>query len=160
MPHRVENPVERNAQLLLAALPRPLEPGKDRLKARGIVIAPHVNDADRDVDLGVHHALRGQLLHHAPGDEFVVVGIVELPRDGLECLNEPGEISELVECFGFGQRDRLRVVACAQLTSVAGGIVPSRCRWSSALGSRRIKSRMSLSIKIQRAGANSERWRL
>ena len=44
-------------------------------KARGVEVAPHVDDADGDVDLGVDHALRGELLHHAPGGQFVVFGV-------------------------------------------------------------------------------------
>ena len=55
--HGVEDPVEREAQLALAALPRPLQAGKDGLEGARIVVAPHVDDAHGDVDLGVDHAL-------------------------------------------------------------------------------------------------------
>ena len=44
-------------------------------KQRGIEVAPHIDDADGDEDLGVDDALLGELLHHAPGDEFVVFGV-------------------------------------------------------------------------------------
>jgi hypothetical protein len=77
--HGVEDPVEREAQLALAAFAGALQAGKDGLEGARIVIAPHVDDADRDVDLGVDHALRGQPLHHAPGGQFVVFR-VDQPR--------------------------------------------------------------------------------
>ena len=70
--HGVEDPVEREAQLALGALAGPLQAGEDRLEGAWIEVAPHVDDADGDVDLGVDHALLGELLHHAPGGQFVV----------------------------------------------------------------------------------------
>jgi hypothetical protein len=70
--HGVEDPVEREAQLALGALAGPLQAGEDGLEGGGIVVAPVVDDADSDEDLGVDHALRGQVLHHAPGGQFVV----------------------------------------------------------------------------------------
>ena len=71
-------------------------------KARGIEVAPHVDDADGDVDLGVDNALRGQPLHHAPGGQLVVVRVDQPPGDGLEGLNKAGEIVEAVEGLGLG----------------------------------------------------------
>jgi hypothetical protein len=56
---------------------------------RGIVVAPHVDDADGDVDLGVDHALRGELLHHAPGGQLVVFRGDQPPGDGLEASMKP-----------------------------------------------------------------------
>src|SRR5580692_4254236 len=63
----VEDPVKREVQLALAALAGTLQASKDGLKALRIVVAPHVDDADGDVDLGVDHALLGQMLDLAPG---------------------------------------------------------------------------------------------
>ena len=68
----------------------------------------------------MHHALRGELLHHAPGDEFVVLGHLKPPRDGLEGLNESGEISELVDCVGFGLRQGDLIVSGAQFHQCGG----------------------------------------
>ena len=99
----VEDPVERETQLKRGALAGAFEAGEDRLKARGIEIAPHIDDADGDVDLGMDDALRGELLHHAPGCELVVFGACEPAGDGFEGFNEAGEISEAIERFGFGR---------------------------------------------------------
>ncbi len=116
----VEDPVEREAKLALAAFAGALQTGEDGLEARGVVVAPHVDDADGDVDLGMDDALRGEMLHHAPGDEFVIFGIDEAAGDGLEGLDEAGEVGELVDGFGFGKGERLGVVARAQLDERGG----------------------------------------
>jgi hypothetical protein len=84
------------------------------------VVAGHVDDADGDEDLGVNHALRCELLDHAPGEEFVVVGVDEPLADGLEGVKEAGEISEFVEVFGLGKGERLGIVAGAQLDQRGG----------------------------------------
>ena len=115
MAHGVEDPVEREAQFALAAFAGPFQAGEDGLEGGGIVVAPHVDDADGDVDFGVDDALRGEVLDHAPGGEFVVVGADEPARNGFEGLDEAGEVSELIEGFGLGERDGAGVVAPAQL---------------------------------------------
>ena len=115
MPHRVEDPIDADAQFALAALPRPFQAFEDGLEASRIVVAPHVNHADGDVDLGMHHALRRQRLDHAPRDQFVVVRMDELPCDRFEGLDESGEVGELVERIGLGLRHGLRIVTRAQL---------------------------------------------
>ena len=98
----VEDPVERRGRVRAArAFAGAFEAGEDGLEARGIVVAPHVDDADGDVDLGVDDALRGEMLHHAPGGELVVFGADEQAGDGFEGFDEAGEISELIEGFGF-----------------------------------------------------------
>ena len=55
-----------------------------------------------------------QPLHHPPRDQFVVVRADELPGDSLERLDEAGEVSELVDSFRGGERERRGVVAPAQ----------------------------------------------
>ena len=80
----------------------------------GIEIPPHVNDANRNKDLGVDYSLGGQVLHHAPGNEFVVFRGNQAARHGLEALNEAGEIVEAIEGFSLGWRDGLVVLAGAQ----------------------------------------------
>ena len=82
-------------------------------KARGIEVAPHIDDADRNVDLGMDDALLGEMLHHAPCGELVVFGVAEAAGDGLEGLDEFGEIGKTVEGLGFSQREGPGVVACA-----------------------------------------------
>ena len=85
------------------------------------MIAPHVNDADGDEYLGVDDALLGEMLHHAPGSEFVVPSVHQLAGDSLEGLDEAGEVSELVEGFSVRLRDRGCVVALAQLNERGWG---------------------------------------
>ena len=112
--HGVEDPVEREAQLAFSALAGPLQAGEDGLEGGGIVVAPVIDDADSDIDLGVDHSLGGQLLHHAPGGQFVVLRADQSPGDGLEGVQKAGEVGEAVESLGLGQRERAGVVASAQ----------------------------------------------
>jgi hypothetical protein len=63
-------------------------------KASGIVIAPQIDHAHRDEDLGVDHALLGQMLDHAPGGQFVVLGTDQQPGDGLEGFQKPVKLSK------------------------------------------------------------------
>jgi len=67
---------------------------QNRLESPRVEVAPHVDHAHGDEDLGMDNALLGQMLHHAPGNEFVVLGIDEPPRDGLESLDEPVKLSK------------------------------------------------------------------
>ena len=136
----VEDPVEREAQLARGALAGAFQGGEDGLEAAGIEVAPHIDDADGDVDLGVDDALGGELLHHAPGGELVVFGVGEAAGDGLEGLNEAGEVSETVERLGVARVMGRASWRALSSTSVAGRMVPSRCRCSSALGRRRMNS--------------------
>ena len=48
----------------------------------------------------------GEMLHHAPGGELVVFGGDEAGGDGLEGVEEAGEVAELVEFFGLGEGER------------------------------------------------------
>ena len=89
-------------------------------KAARIEVAPHIDDADGDVDLGVDDALLGEVLHHAPCGELVIFGVPEAAGDGLEGLNELGEIGEAVEGFGFGEGEGAGVVAGAELDQRGG----------------------------------------
>src|ERR1035437_2938779 len=43
VPHRVEDPVEREPQFALCALASPFQPGKNRLECSRIVIAPEID---------------------------------------------------------------------------------------------------------------------
>ena len=103
----VEDPVERDPQLALAALAGSFEAGEDGLEGGGVVVAPAVDDAGSDKDLGVDHALRGEMLDHAPGGQLVVFGADQAVGHGLEGIEEAGEVCESVECLGLGQRKRV-----------------------------------------------------
>ena len=96
----VKDPIEGEAKLARSALAGAFEAGEDGLEAAGIEVTPHIDDADRNEDLGVDDALCGELLHHVPGDYFVIFWVAEAARDGLEGLNEFGEVGKTVERLG------------------------------------------------------------
>ena len=93
MAHGVEDPVQRHAEVALAALAAAFQAFEQRSK---LAAAP-VNHADRDVHLRMQHVLRMQLLHHAIGDEFVVVGGAQALGDRLEGQQKSGEIFVLIK---------------------------------------------------------------
>ena len=101
MAHGVEDPIECEAKLAFAALAGPFQAGKDGLEGARIEVAPHIDDAYRNIDLRVDDALRGELLDHAPCGQFVVLGIDEAPGYRLEALNEGSEVVEIVERLGL-----------------------------------------------------------
>ena len=68
----------------------------------------------------MNHALLGQVLHHAPGGQFVVVGANQQTGDGLECLQKLAEVIETIERLSLGQGQRAGVVAGAQLRQRRG----------------------------------------
>jgi hypothetical protein len=53
------------------------------------VVAPVIDDADGDEDLGVDHALRGEMLDHAPGGQLVVFGVIQLRQTALKASRKP-----------------------------------------------------------------------
>ena len=153
MANGVEDPVEGEIELAGGALAGALERFKDGLEGARIEVAPHVDDADGDVDLGVDDALLGELLHHAPGDEFVVFRIDKPAGDCLEGLDESGEVVEAVVGLGLAEGHGVRIVAGAEiLDHVAGVMVPSRCRCSSALGRRRMNDSIDVMSQVYRVG--------
>ena len=95
----VEDPIEGEVELAGGALAGALQAGEDGLEGARIEVAPHIDDADGDVDLGVDHALVVQVLHHAPCRQFVILGVFQASRNGLEALNELGEVREAIERF-------------------------------------------------------------
>ncbi len=75
--HGVEDPQQRHAEVALAALPPALQALED-----GIEVAIAEQDhADGDIDLGVQHVFRLQLLHQAIGDELVIFRRAQPVRD-------------------------------------------------------------------------------
>ncbi len=104
--HGVEDPVEREAQLALATFAGAFQGGEDRLEGCWIVVAPAVEHAHGDVDLGVDDALRREMLDHAPGGQFVVLRSLQQAGDGLEGVQKSGEVGEAIERLGLGERQR------------------------------------------------------
>ena len=102
-------------------------------------------DAEGDVDLGVDDALRGEVADHVVGDELVVVGARRREETALKASMKPLEVLVDVEVAGVFEGERDRVVAGGELEQGLGGMVPSRWRWSSALGRWRSQVGMSIS---------------
>ena len=89
----VEDPIQRHAEVALATLAAALQ----ALEQRSELASAPVNHADRDIHLGMQHVLRVQLLHHAIGDELVVVGSAQTLGDCLKRQQESSEVLVLVE---------------------------------------------------------------
>ena len=134
MPHCVENPIEGDPKLTLSPDAGRFHPVK---KAFELDAPPVVDDAYRDIHLSMHHTLGRQTLQHAKGDQFVVRRSAQPLADRFERQQEAGEIGVAIKCPGLGKRQPLAVVPRLNSTRVSGDTVPSRCRWSSALGSPR-----------------------
>ena len=100
----VEDPVEGEAEFAFGAFAGAFEGGEDGLEAARIEVAPHVDDTDGNVDLGVDDALRGELLHHAPGGDLVIFGVLSRRVTALKAFDELGEVGEAVDGFGLGKR--------------------------------------------------------
>ena len=94
---RVEDPIERHAEVAFAALATALGSFEERRK---LLSAP-LHDAGRDVDFGVNHILRVQLLHHAIGDQLVVVGGAQALGNRLECHQKASEVLVSIQRAGF-----------------------------------------------------------
>ena len=63
----------------------------------------------------MNDALGGEPFHHPPGGQLVVLGAGKQAGDGFEGFDEAGEVSEVIEGPGLGERERFGVVATAQL---------------------------------------------
>ena len=144
---RVEDPIQRNTKVTFAALPSSFRTFK---QWREFLSSP-LHHARGNVHLGVENVLRMELLHHAIGNELIVLGGAQPLGDRLECPQKSAEVFVAVEFtrFFLGE-DAATVfnvavtfglvvvsgVGCRRLSSasVSGSTVPSRCRCSSALG--------------------------
>ena len=111
----VEDPVQREVELAGGALAGAFQGREDGLEGARIEVAPHIDDADGDEDLGMDHALGVQVLHHAPRGQFVIFGVFQAPRDGLEALNELREVGKTVEGLGFSKGQVRRVMTRTEL---------------------------------------------
>jgi len=63
----------------------------------------------------VYDALFGEVLHHAPRGQLVILGVFQEARDGLEGFNEFGKVGELVKRLGFCRTHGRGVVPRAEL---------------------------------------------
>ena len=116
----VEDPVEGEAKLACGAFAGAFQTLKNGLEATRIEVTPHIDDADGDEDLSMDDALRGELLHHVPGDDLIVFRVAEAAGDGLEGLNEFSEIGETIERLGVVLREWNGVVTGAELDQCGG----------------------------------------
>jgi hypothetical protein len=63
----------------------------------------------------MNDTLFGEMLGHAPRGQFVILWRDEAIADGLEGEEEASEVSEVIEGFGFWQRNGSGIVMLAQL---------------------------------------------
>ena len=105
LPDRIKNPQQGDAEIPLTAVAAALQ----SLKQGGKVLLAVQADAHRHIDLGVQHILRLELLHQLVGDEFVVLGRLQVFRHRLERLQEAGEVAIAVKLFHLRERALLAV---------------------------------------------------
>src|SRR5712691_6691553 len=92
--HRVKDPEQRDAEIFLSTH----APGLDAAKNFAELLSAPVHHAYTHIHFRVQHVLRAQALHHAIGDELVVVCGPQALGDRLEGHEEPKEILVLIEC--------------------------------------------------------------
>ena len=95
-------------------------------------VFPVIDDAERDVHLGVDDALRGEFADHVVGDEFIVVGAFEASGNGS--LNDVHEAEEVLV------DDR----ACAQSQRVSGS-----ASWRLAKFEQRCRKNGAFEVKVE-----------
>src|SRR5271165_5058860 len=142
MPDGVEDPVQRHSEVALATQPAALQ----TFEQRSELAATPMNDADRDVHLRVQHVLRVQLLHHAIGDEFVIVSSPQPLSDSLEGQQEAGEILVLVQRPGFLLGKNTSAVGDVCIAIVSGG---KRSGMAAAQLRQRRRIDSALEMKVQ-----------
>src|SRR5262252_2382224 len=101
VPDRVEDPVQRHAEIALASLAALLQ----TFEQRGEFAASPVDNANRHVHFDVPHPLRAQLVHHAVSDQLVIVGCTQALGDGFEGKQKSCEALVAIElaCFFLGE---------------------------------------------------------
>ena len=77
-------------------------------------LVPVIKDAEGDVDLGMHHTLRGEGADHVVGDQLVVFGGAEAGGHGFVGFHEALEVLVGVEGAGLDEGERGGVVALAE----------------------------------------------
>ncbi len=108
----VKDPIEGEAKLGFGAGAGALHAIEQRLE---FATAPVVDHADRDVDLGVNHALTSEAFSHAPGGKLVIVGSAEVLGDRFEGEQKAGEVGVVKEGASLVERKRGSIVAGAEL---------------------------------------------
>ena len=92
--HRVKDPKQRDAKIFLSTP----APGLDAAKNFAELLSAPVHNAYAHIHFCVQNVLRAQALHHAIGDELVIVGGPQALGDRLKGHEEPKEILVLIEC--------------------------------------------------------------
>src|SRR5580704_16493698 len=98
LPHRIEDPQKRNAEVLLAALAATLQALENR---REILLTPKA-DTDRNNDLCMKHVLCFQPLHQPVSDQLVIFRRAQVSGHILESREEAGEVFVVVELLNVG----------------------------------------------------------
>src|SRR5271165_1361433 len=149
VPHRVEDPVQRDSEVTFAVLPSPLR----ALEQRREFLSPPLHHSGRDVHLGVQNILRMQLLHHAIGDEFVVLGGTQPLGDRLKCPQKPGEMLVAIEFARLFFSEDAPAVLDVAVTVVGGR---QRPKMSPAQLSQRLGIDRALKMQVQLGLGQSE----
>ena len=84
----------------------------------------------------MHHALSGQTLQHAKGDQFVVGSGAQPFADRFERHQEAGEIGVAIKGPGLGQRQPLVIVPLAQFDQGFRGDGPFQVKMEFRFGER------------------------
>src|SRR5690349_22789300 len=93
MTYSIKDPEHRDAEVSLASLPTSFDAREERME---ILLSP-MHDADRDINLCMHHALCFEALDHAICDELEVFRSEQALGDSFEGHHETMEVSVLVE---------------------------------------------------------------
>ena len=137
VPHCIEDPIQRHSEIVFPTF----SPTFQAFEQRRELSAPPVNDPDRDVRLRVQHILHMQFLHHAVGNEFVVLGRPQPLRDRLKCQQKSREIFVLVKSLGLFFSEHapavgnvgVAVIVRSERSRVAAAQLRERCRIDRAL---------------------------
>jgi hypothetical protein len=103
----VDDPEKCGAEVAFSALAAALDGSHYFVHVEAIEV---VEDADRDVGLGVTHALRGKITKHVVGDGLIIGSGVQALGDGLEAHEEAGKIVVAVDLLRLFKRERRSVV--------------------------------------------------
>src|SRR4051812_1608982 len=112
MTYRIDDPQHGGSELSLAALPPSLN-GLDVRLYFGLL--PVEDDPERDIHLGMNHALLGELANHVVANQLVVFRSLQPFRYCLERRQEPEKVLILVKRTRSFERQRLFIMAFAQL---------------------------------------------
>ncbi len=107
----VEDPVERDPKLAFSTHAGCFHPVKQPFE---LDPPPVVDDTHGYIHLGVHHALSGQTLQHAKGDQFVIGSRAQPFTDRFERQQEAGEVRVAIQRPRLSKRYPIIIVPLAQ----------------------------------------------